>query len=117
MIKKTKEKVLHVCKALSGKKAENIIMIDVEELTIIAECFVIASGRSAIQVKALCDEVEEKLEKLGFRHIRIEGYAPGRWIVLDYGDVLVHIFHEEERKFYNMERLWEDGMNTTRYSD
>lgn len=107
-----------ICKYLYGKKAEDIAMIDVENLTIIAGCFVLASGRSTTQVKALCDEVDEKMEKeQGMKYLRIEGYPAGRWIVLDYGDVLVHIFHEEERKFYNLERLWEDGFNTVRYTE
>lgn len=107
-----KSRALKIANILSDKKAQDILIIDIEELTVIADCFVIASGRSPLQVRALCDEIEEKLEAEGERVIRKEGYEAARWIVLDYGDILVHIFHKEEREFYNIERLWEDGTNT-----
>ena len=103
--------VLHIGTLLEDKKAQNLLMLDVSHLTIVADCFVIASGRSVVQVKALADELDEKLGAEGIFARRREGYAEGRWIVLDYGAVLVHLFHEEEREFYHLERLWMDGSN------
>ncbi|MBR0135403.1 MAG: ribosome silencing factor [Clostridia bacterium] len=94
---------------LDDKKALDIIAIDVADKTIIADWFVICSGASVIQVKAICDEVLEKYEEIGLRLKRKEGYTEGRWIVLDFGYVLLHIFYPEEREYYNIERLWTDG--------
>jgi len=87
----------------------------VADMTIIADYMVLASGNSPIQVRALCDDLQEKMAEQGVDCIRLEGYASGRWIVCDYGDLLVHIFHKEEREFYNLERLWSDGGNVERY--
>ena len=85
--------------------------------TIIADWFVIASGRSTTQVKALCDELEEKTAEKGMIARRKEGYQEGRWIVMDYGTILVHIFHPEEREYYKLERLWvDDPQNCINYS-
>ena len=106
-----------IAKALHEKGAEDILIVDIKDKTIIADCFVICSGLSSPQVKALSDHVEETLEKIGVFVRRKEGYGQGRWIVLDYSDILVHIFHKEERQFYNLERLWVDGENTIQYSE
>ena len=106
---KTKEQVLGICKVLYNKKAEDIYAIYVADKTIIAEWFVICSGRSVPQVKALCEELDEKYPEMGLDLRRKEGYAEGRWIVMDFGNILVHIFHPDERKYYNMERLWIDS--------
>lgn len=106
---KTKEQVLGICKVLYNKKAEDISAIYVADKTIIAEWFVICSGRSVPQVKALCEELDEKYPEMGLDLRRKEGYAEGRWIVMDFGNILVHIFHPDERKYYNMERLWIDS--------
>ena len=103
-----KEQVLDLCKILSDKKAADIIAIDVADKTIIAEWFIICSGRSVPHVKTLCDAVEEKCGELNLEVRRKEGYSDGRWIVLDFAHILVHIFHPDERKYYNMERLWID---------
>ncbi len=103
-----REQALGVCEILYNKKALSIVAINVADKTIIADWFVICSGRVSAQVKALCDEVQEKAEALGLRELRHEGYSEGRWIVIDYGSILVHIFHPEEREYYNMERLWVD---------
>ena len=84
-------------------------------MTIIADYFVIASGRSANQVRALIDEVDDKLSELGENPRRREGTNEGRWAVLDYGNVLVHVFHEQEREYYNLERLWMDGSNQVEF--
>lgn len=104
-----KERVLKLCEVLDNKKAIDIIAIDVADKTIVADWFVIASGASVLQVKAICDEVLEKYPEIGLTLRRKEGYTEGRWIVLDFGYVLLHIFYPEEREYYNIERLWTDG--------
>ncbi|HWR22287.1 MAG TPA: ribosome silencing factor [Feifaniaceae bacterium] len=103
-----KEQVLALCKVLYDKKAQDIIAIHVEDKTIIADWFIICSGRAVPQVKAICDEVEEKAPGFDLTLRRREGYAQGRWIVLDFSNILVHMFIPDERKYYNMERLWMD---------
>ena len=109
MEKELKTLALEVAKLLRDKRAEELLVLDIEHLTVLASYMVVCSGRSTIQVKAMADELEEKLPEQ--QPIRREGYAEGRWIVLDYGSVLVHIFHEQEREYYHMERLWMDGTN------
>ena len=104
-----REQVVKLLEVLDNKKASDIIAIDVADKTIVADWFVICSGSSVIQVKAICDEVLEKYEELGLILRRKEGYTEGRWIVLDFGYVLLHIFYPEEREYYNIERLWTDG--------
>ena len=104
-----------ICKILSSKKAEDILAIDVREKTVLCDTFIIASGRSTTQVRALCDNVEEQLSKKGIEPRRTEGVREGRWGVLDYGDVIVHIFNDESRLFYHLERLWDEGTNVVRY--
>ena len=104
-----KESVMKLLELLDNKKAIDIIAIDVADKTIVADWFVIASGASVIQVKAICDEVLEKYPEIGLNLRRKEGYTEGRWIVLDFGYVLLHIFSPEEREYYNIERLWTDG--------
>lgn len=105
----TREQVLEICKILDDKKAVDIVAIDVADKTIIAEWFVICSGHASTQVKALCDELEDKVTELGADLRRKEGYQEGRWIVLDLADIIVHIFHPQERQYYNIERLWMDN--------
>lgn len=104
-----------IARVLDSKKGQDIMIIDISDMTIIADGFVVVSGNSTNQTKALCDEVERVLQEKGVERRRMEGYSPGRWIVMDYEDILVHIFHREEREFYNLERLWDDGSNTIRY--
>ena len=104
-----------VCAFLAFKKAEDIVIVDVREKTVLCDYFVIAGGRSTTQVKALCDNLEEKLSKEGMEPRRVEGVKEGRWGVLDYGDVIVHIFNDESRLFYHLERLWGEGDNVRRY--
>jgi ribosome-associated protein len=103
-----RNKALMICDALYNKKAQDITAIHVGDKTIIADWFVICSGRAVAQVKALADEIDEKAESFGLELRRIEGYSEGRWIVMDFGSILVHVFHPEEREYYNMERLWVD---------
>lgn len=97
-----------VVKTLDDKKAVDIKIIRVRDLTIIADYFVIASGSSSTQVKMLADEVEHVLSQQGVEPHHIEGRSTG-WILLDYGHVVVHVLHHETREFYNLERLWNDG--------
>ena len=109
MEKEPKTLALEVAKLLRDKRAEELLVLDIEHLTVLASYMVVCSGRSTIQVKAMADELEEKLPEQ--QPIRREGYAEGRWIVLDYGSVLVHIFHEQDREYYQLERLWSNGAN------
>lgn len=104
-------------KALAAKKAQDILLVNVGEQTVVCSYFVIASGTSTTQVRALGDNVEEELEKAGVTALRKEGLREGRWGVVDYGDVVVHIFNEESRLFYYLERLWDSGRNVERYTD
>lgn len=106
-----------ICKLLSSKKAEDILIIDVREKTSLCDYFVIASGRNTTQVKALCENLEEYLSKQGVEPRRTEGVREGRWGVLDYGDAIVHIFNDESRLFYHLERLWGEGGNVRRFED
>ncbi len=114
----SKEKTLLICKLLSEKKAKGIVYIAVESKTSLCDYFVVAGGSSKTQVKSLAENLEEKLKKdYSFTPRRSEGIREGRWAVLDYGDVIVHVFGDEERDFYNLERLWEDGENLVKYED
>ncbi len=114
----SKEKCLLICNILSSKKAGNIVYIDVTQKTSLCDYFIVCSGRSSTQVKSLAENLEEKLQKEhGEIPRRHEGFREGRWAVIDYADVIVHIFNDEMRDFYNLERLWEDGKNIVRYTD
>lgn len=96
---------------LDSKKATDVLLLDIAHKTIVADYFVVCGARSAIQVRALADEVEKAMAVAGFTPRRVEGYRDGRWVILDFSDVLVHVFHEEERSFYNLERLWMEENN------
>ncbi len=104
-------------KILSDKKAQDIVIVNVGDQTVVCSYFVIASGRSTTQVRALCDNVEEELKKKELAPVRTEGVREGRWGVLDYGDVVVHVFNEESRLFYYLERLWDSGKNVERFEE
>jgi ribosome-associated protein len=94
----------------SEKKAVNTIVLDLREIASFTEFFVITSGTNQRQVQAISDEVEEQLKKqLGERPVRIEGYNTAEWVLLDYGDFIVHIFDQKAREFYDLERLWRDA--------
>ena len=95
--------------AASEKKAQDIIIMDMRQTLPVTDFFVIASGTSTTQVQAIADAVEEKLEKAGLRILHKEGYREAQWILLDYGYFVAHIFVNEERQFYNLERLWADA--------
>lgn len=96
-------------KALIGKKGLDVKLIKISDISSIADYFVIANGTSNTHVKALADEVEFRLDNAGVSVSHIEGYRSDSWILLDYVDVVVHVFSEEAREYYNLERLWQDG--------
>lgn len=95
--------------ALDDKKAEDIKVIEIGDISVIADYFVIANGTNSSQVQALVDNVEEVLGRKGYHPKRIEGVRSASWILMDYGDVVVHIFSQEDRLFYDLERIWRDG--------
>ncbi len=103
--------VQEAAQELYKNKAGQITALDVHGMTVITDYMLMASGRTINQVKALADDVDERMAELGVPIRRREGQAEGRWIILDYGFMLVHIFHIEEYEFYNLERLWTDGNN------
>lgn len=96
-------------KALDSKKALDIKVIKIQDISAIADYFVIATGTSRTHVKALADEVEAQLDEAGISVSHVEGYRSNSWILLDYVDVVVHVFSDEAREYYDLERLWQDG--------
>ncbi len=106
----SKEIAVLAAEAASDKKAEDIVALDVSQLLVVTEYFVIATGRTNVQVRAIADEVEEQLRaKAGEKPIGREGIGENKWVLLDYGDVVVHVFQPQERDFYRLERLWSDA--------
>ena len=104
-----KEMVKIACNALEDKKASDIKVLNIEEVSSIADYFIIASGSNINQVQAMADNVEESLGRAGCDAKQVEGYLGASWILMDYGDIVVHVFDEENRKFYDLERIWRDG--------
>ena len=98
-----------VCRALDEKKGRDIKVIDIHDVSVIADYFVSASGSNQNQVQAMVDNVEEQLGRAGFEPKQVEGVRNSSWILMDYGDVIVHVFDEENRLFYDLERIWRDG--------
>ena len=94
--------------AAHDKKADQVLAFDVSEQIAITDAFVLASATNDRQVKAIVDEVEDKLREIGAKPVRREGERDGRWVLIDYGEIVVHVQHEEERVFYALERLWKD---------
>jgi ribosome-associated protein len=114
----SKNVALAVCKALADKRGKDIIALYVREKTDLCDYFVIASGSNAPQIRAMGERVEELVEReLGVVPTRTEGVRDGRWAVVDYGDVIVHIFNDETRLFYHLERLWTDGANLQKFDE
>lgn len=95
--------------ALADKKGEDIKVLDISEISPIADYFIISNGTSSSQVDALVDNVEEKMHKAGYFLKQQEGTNSGTWVLMDYGDIIVHIFDKENRSFYNLEHIWSDG--------
>lgn len=102
---------LRAAEVLYDKKALDLVVLDVRHMTVITDYMVICTGRNAQQVHSLCDEVEEKLAEEGVFIRKKEGQNEGRWAILDYGHLLVHIFHPDDRQYYRLERLWDEGSN------
>ncbi len=105
----SREKALKIAEILDSKKAKEIQVLKLADLTTVTDYFVICTGNSVTQVKALADEVEEKLAEMGETPLSIEGYRSAGWVLIDLGDVVVHIFTKEMREFYGLERLWSDA--------
>ena len=105
-----------ICKAASDKKAYDIITMNMQGLMFSTDYFVICSAPTATQVRAIADNIEEELEKIEIHFSHKEGYHEGEWILMDYGDVVVHIFKQENRDFYALEKLWGDA-EITKYED
>ena len=104
------EEMLKVAvEALEDKKAMDLRVIDIQDVSVIADYFVIASGANVNQVQALADNVEDSLGRKGFEMRQKEGYGTASWILMDYNDIIIHIFSEESRLFYDLERIWRDG--------
>ncbi|MEG0215069.1 MAG: ribosome silencing factor [Hungatella sp.] len=95
--------------ALEDKKAEDIKIIDIQNVSVLADYFIIANGTNPSQVQAMVDQVEETLGKAGYLCKQIEGYGSAGWILMDYGDIIVHAFSKEDRLFYDLERIWREG--------
>lgn len=108
-MEQTLEMIRIAKEALADKKGEDIKVIDISSISTIADYFVIATGTSDSQVKALIDSVDVKMEKAGYQLKQQEGQGGAAWILMDYGDVIVHVFDKEGRSFYNLERIWRDG--------
>ena len=114
----SKALALQVCKALADKRGKDIVCLYVREKTDLCDYFVVASGSNAPQIRAMGERVEELVEReLGLVPSRTEGVRDGRWAVVDYGDVIVHIFNDETRLFYHLERLWADGGNLQKFNE
>ncbi|MBE5840101.1 MAG: ribosome silencing factor [Butyrivibrio sp.] len=95
--------------ALEDRKGEDVHVIDISEISTLADYFIIASGTNINQVQALADNVQEVLGRQGFMTKDVEGYDAGNWVLLDFGDIIVHVFDSENRLFYDLERIWRDG--------
>ena len=104
-----KEMAQLACKAIDDKKGKDIKVIDIHEVSVIADYFVIASASNQNQVQAIVDNVEEQLGRADFEAKQVEGTRNSSWVLMDYGDMIVHVFDEENRLFYDLERIWRDG--------
>ena len=102
------ELVTTAARAASDKLATNLLAFDVSDQLAITDAFLLASGSNDRQVRAVVDEIEDKLRELGAKPVQREGERDGRWVLIDYGEIVVHVQHEEERQFYALERLWRD---------
>ena len=102
----TWERTLLCAEAALGRKAADLVVLDIGEISSIADYFVICSGRSDTQVQAIADAIDQRLRLHGHRPLAVEGREHGQWVLMDYGDVVVHVFYAPVRAFYDLERLW-----------
>ncbi len=105
----SKELALFIAETASDKKAESTLVLDVEEQTIIAEYFVITSAQTQVQTRDICRSIEKEVENQGIVHTTIKGLSEASWIVMDYGSIIVHIFLNSEREYYNLEERWREA--------
>lgn len=106
----TEEQMVNlIAEACWEEKALDVVILDVNRLTVVADYFVIAAGRNTMQVKSIVEQVEDKLAAKGIMPLRREGHKEGTWVVLDYGGILFHVFRKEEWEYYNLENLWGDA--------
>ncbi|MDO4328191.1 MAG: ribosome silencing factor [Lachnospiraceae bacterium] len=105
----SKEMVKLAFAALEEKKGEDIQIIDIQGVSVLADYFIIANGNNSNQVQAMADQVQEDLAKAGYQCKQVEGYQSANWILMDYKDIIVHVFCREDRLFYDLERIWRDG--------
>ncbi|WGV62058.1 ribosome silencing factor [Brevibacillus brevis] len=109
MVKTVEDLAQLVVKAVEDKKAENLKVLDIRKLSVIADYFMICHGNNERQVQAIVREIRDQAHKNGFDVRGIEGADEGRWVLVDLGDIVIHVFHREDREFYNLERLWKDA--------
>ncbi|MGG4445897.1 ribosome silencing factor [Brevibacillus sp. HB1.4B] len=109
MVKTVEDLAQLVVKAAEDKKAENLKVLDIRKLSVIADYFMICHGNNERQVQAIVREIRDQAHKNGFDVRGIEGADEGRWVLVDLGDIVIHVFHREDREFYNLERLWKDA--------
>lgn len=107
------KKLSIITEAIDDKKGIDVQVMDISGMTSIADYFVIVSGNSSTQAQAIADGIEEKMDESGFEKIARDGYQSGRWILLDYEDIIVHVFHKEDRDYYKLERLWTENREGT----
>ena len=108
-MEKSKELFETIVQTLEDKKAKEIRILEIKDISVLTDYFIVCTGTSTTHIKSLADAVDEKLSQAGREPFHIEGYKTARWILMDYGEVVVHIFHSDEREFYDLERLWADA--------
>ncbi|MGV3467332.1 MAG: ribosome silencing factor [Heyndrickxia sp.] len=104
-------------KAADDKRAEDIVVLNMNGISLIADYFLICHGNSDKQVQAIAREIKEKAEELGYNVKKMEGFDEGKWVLIDLGDIIAHVFHREERSYYNLERLWGDAPSVNVFSE
>ncbi|MCL2120687.1 MAG: ribosome silencing factor [Clostridiales bacterium] len=105
----SKEQAIISARAMDQRGGTKITVLEIERLSTLTDYFVVGTGNTRVQTQAMADNIADGLVKEGIRPIRIEGFEEGRWILMDYGHVIVHIFQEDQRNFYNLDRLWADA--------
>lgn len=106
-----------ICEIIDDKKGRDITILKVDHLSMLADYFVVCTAGSSTQLRAISEEVMDKMEDLGERPVRNEGTRDGKWAIVDFGEVIVHVFNDETRLFYSLEKLWSDGSNIEKYNE